>query len=153
LGRRIADAGWVLLNGGYGGTMEAAAKGARERGGHVIGVTVRTFRKDPNAYTSEAFLTADLWERIRTMLHRSDAFIALPGSTGTLAEVGMAWEFIYEEFMPPRPLIFLGEFWRPMYDTFVTSADPSASCGGLVRVEKTPAAAVAYLKAHWSAPG
>jgi hypothetical protein len=39
LGRGIAAAGWILCNGGYGGTMEAAAKGAVEAGGHTIGVT------------------------------------------------------------------------------------------------------------------
>ncbi len=39
-GRQIAGAGWVVLNGGYGGTMEAAARGARENGGHVIGVPI-----------------------------------------------------------------------------------------------------------------
>lgn len=149
LGRQIAEEGWTLLNGGYGGTMEAAAKGARERGGRVIGITVEIFKKGPNAYCSECQLTRDLWERIRVMLDRSDAFIALPGSTGTLAEVGMAWEFIYKGFMPPKPLILLGDFWQPLYGMFVRSGDGATACDGLIRIEQSAAAAAAFLRAHW----
>ena len=36
LGRAIAEAGWALCTGGYGGTMEASAKGAVEAGGHTV---------------------------------------------------------------------------------------------------------------------
>ena len=38
-GSRLAQAGFGVVTGGYGGTMEAASKGAAEAGGHVIGVT------------------------------------------------------------------------------------------------------------------
>ena len=36
--------------------------------------------------------------------------------------------------MPPKPLAFLGEFWRPLYDLMVTSRDCRATCGGLARI-------------------
>ena len=39
LGAALARAGYAVLNGGYGGTMEAAALGARDAGGWAIGVT------------------------------------------------------------------------------------------------------------------
>ncbi len=39
LGRLLAEAGFTLICGGYGGTMEAASRGARQAGGQVIGVT------------------------------------------------------------------------------------------------------------------
>ena len=37
LGKRLAEAGFTIANGGYGGTMLAAAKGADEVGGKSIG--------------------------------------------------------------------------------------------------------------------
>jgi uncharacterized protein (TIGR00725 family) len=56
LGYALAQAGYVLATGGYFGTMEAASRGAKEAGGHVIGVTTSIFdgvRLHPNAYLDE----------------------------------------------------------------------------------------------------
>src|SRR5512146_2733274 len=39
MGRLLAEAGFVVATGGYGGVMEGASRGACEAGGHVIGVT------------------------------------------------------------------------------------------------------------------
>ena len=39
LGKMLAQKGYILLNGGYIGTMEALSRGAVEAGGHVIGIT------------------------------------------------------------------------------------------------------------------
>jgi len=149
LGRQIASAGWTLLNGGYDGTMEGGARGARERGGRVIGVTVEVYSRHPNRFTTETILTRDLWERLRTMLERSNAFIALPGSTGTLAEVAMAWEFIEKKLMPPKPLILLGEFWAPFYRMFAPEAHGAPSRRNLVRVEPTVGEAIDFLQRYW----
>ena len=149
LGRRIASAGWGLLNGGYGGTMEASAQGAKEAGGHVIGVVMETFSREPNRFTDETCCTRDLWERLQVLLDRSDAYIALPGATGTLAEIATAWEFMCKKLMPPKPLLFLGDFWLPLYRMLVPSRTAKAACGGLVRWQKTPKEAVDFLKQFW----
>ncbi len=149
LGRRIAAAGWTLLNGGYGGTMEAGARGAREAGGHVIAVTLAAFTRGHNALSHETHCAADLWQRIQWMLDKSDAYIALPGNTGTLAEVAMTWESLFKELMPPRPLILLTDFWRPLYDMMVRPHAGQAACGGLARIEPDAACAVEFLRRHW----
>ena len=95
-------------------------------------------------------MTQDLWERIRLMLDRSDAFIALEGSTGTLAEIGMAWEFIAKKLIPPKPLIFIGDFWAPLYRTVLSAPNSSEPTrGGIVRIEPTPKAAIDFLRAYW----
>jgi uncharacterized protein (TIGR00730 family) len=153
-GREIAGAGWTLLNGGYGGTMEATARGARERGGRVLGVPVAIYSSQVNPFVSESVMTQDLWERIRLMLGRSDAFIALDGSTGTLAEIGMAWEFIAKKLLPPKPLIFIGDFWAPLYRTVLSAPNSSEPTrGGIVRIEPTPKAAIDFLRAYWKDRG
>ena len=43
LGYSLARAGYVIATGGYFGTMEATSQGAKEAGGHVIGVTTSIF--------------------------------------------------------------------------------------------------------------
>jgi uncharacterized protein (TIGR00730 family) len=149
-GRQIAGAGWTLINGGYGGTMEAAARGAREDGGHVIGVPVKIYSSQVSPFVSESVMTEDLWERIRLMLDRSDAFIALEGSTGTLAEIGMAWEFVAKKLLPPKPLIFIGDFWAPLYRTVLSAPNSSEPTrGGIVRMEPSPKAAIDFLRSFW----
>ena len=45
LGKMLAEAGFTVTNGGYGGTMLAAAKGAAEAGGRTIGVTCSAFKR------------------------------------------------------------------------------------------------------------
>lgn len=149
LGRRIAEAGWTLLNGGYSGTMEASARGARDRAAGVIGVPVEIFSSRVNPFVTETILTRDLWERIRVILDRSDAFLALPGATGTLAEIGMAWEFLAKKLMPPKPLLFIGDFWAPLFRILAPAPRSDATCGGLVRTVGTPKAAIDFLRAHW----
>jgi predicted Rossmann-fold nucleotide-binding protein len=39
LGKYLGDAGYIVLTGGYIGTMEAVSRGVVENGGHTIGVT------------------------------------------------------------------------------------------------------------------
>jgi len=55
-GRLLAQAGLTVANGGYGGTMLAAAKGASEAGGEVIGVTCTAFK---NSRPNKCFLITD----------------------------------------------------------------------------------------------
>ena len=43
IGFSLAKAGFVVANGGYGGSMLASAKGAKEAGGKTIGVTTDDF--------------------------------------------------------------------------------------------------------------
>ena len=48
VGRGIAESGCILVNGGMGGTMERAAKGAKSAGGTTIGILSTTDRSGAN---------------------------------------------------------------------------------------------------------
>src|SRR5512140_1152626 len=116
LGQKLAQAGHVVLTGGYIGTMEAASRGAAEAGGHVIGVTcveVETWRKvKPNAWVMEEWRFPSLHERLLALIDGCDAAIALPGGVGTLLEIAMLWNRMIVEAIPQRPLILVGDGWH-----------------------------------------
>lgn len=117
LGRELAARGLALCNGGYGGTMEAAAKGAREAGGHVTGVTLSSIpSRKANPFLDTVIPCPDLMARISTLLETGDGYAVLPGGPGTLAEIGMMLECINKKFIPARPFVFLGEFWDPLLE-------------------------------------
>lgn len=118
LGQAIARRGWTLCNGGYGGTMEAAAQGAVEAGGHTIGVTCRIFRRSgPNAFIRQEVPTFDLLTRLDTLIRLGRAYVVLPGGTGTLLELALVWELMNKSLLRrPTPVVLLGTHWAPVVD-------------------------------------
>jgi len=115
VGRTLGQLGYTVVNGGYGGTMEASARGAREAGGSTVGVTCRVWSSPPNEYIDEVIQTAGLTERIGTLIELGrSGYVVLPGATGTLAELAWVWELACKGLAPPRPIVCLGDFWRPL---------------------------------------
>lgn len=90
VGRRIAEAGAVVVCGGMGGVMEAASRGAREAGGDVIGIVPGEDRADANPYVTHAVATGIGNARNLAVVASGDAVIAIGGEWGTLAEIGFA---------------------------------------------------------------
>jgi len=124
LGRVLAQAGYRIANGGYGGTMTATAQAAREYGSTTIGVTCKAFgRSGPNHYIDREILTQNLPERLDTLIHLADACVVLPGSTGTLLELATCWELINKRFLKKMPIICLSDYWKPVIDTITRFAE------------------------------
>jgi len=142
VGRLIAERGKILLNGGYGGVMEASARAAKAAGGRTIGVTLALYRSRPNPWIDEEVPAETLCQRLEAMIARSGAFLVLPGGTGTLAEIGFIWEAIAKGLAPPRPFIFVGAFWRPL----VELVGPE-SARSLVRVARDAEEAMRLIEA------
>ena len=113
LGAELARSGAGVMTGGYGGVMEACSRGAREAGGHVVGVTVELFEKrgPVNRWVTEHVHTPDLFERLRVIVGRADGFIAAPGSIGTLTELFLTWTLLSVNGRPAAPLVLLGDHW------------------------------------------
>ena len=125
LGSLLARTGHTVLTGGYIGTMEAVSKGAKEAGGHVIGVTcvdIEAWRPvKPNAWVQEERRFATLQERLNELVLACDAAIALPGGPGTLTEIAITWNLMIVHSMPIKPLILTGAGWKSVMDSFYTS--------------------------------
>jgi len=144
LGREAALAGAAVMTGGYHGTMEACSRGAHEAGGHVVGVTVELFEKrgPVNAFVRERIHTPDLYERLRHLLDRADAFIVLPGSLGTLNELFLTWTLVSVNGIPRAPIVLLGEHWRDFMKALHHPDMVRAELFEYVQVTADPAEAV-----------
>lgn len=89
-GRRLAELGAVVVTGGRGGVMEAACRGAREAGGHTIGILPGFDRSDANPFV-EFSLPTGLGEMRNGLVARAaQAVVAVGGAWGTLAEIAFA---------------------------------------------------------------
>ncbi len=90
VGELIAEKGWILINGGLGGVMEASARGARKKGGVVVGVIPQSGKTFANPYCSVVIATNMGHARNVIIVHSSDAVIAVDGGYGTISEVAIA---------------------------------------------------------------
>ena len=145
VGRALAQAGFTIANGGYGGTMLAAAKGAAEAGGKVIGVTCRAFKRSvANEFVTREVVADSLQERLHNLIKAGRAYVVLPGGTGTLLELASVWELKNKGFLDDaKPIILMGESWRPLVD-LVAADDPR--CARQVVFAEEPGRAVDLIK-------
>ena len=104
VGRELAQRGHTLICGGRGGVMEAACRGAREAGGHTIGVLPGPDRRDANSYVEFPIVTNLGAARNAVVVLSADAVIAVDGSYGTLSEIALA-------LVHGKPVVGLGT-WR-----------------------------------------
>jgi uncharacterized protein (TIGR00725 family) len=103
VGRLLARAGAVVVNGGYSGVMEAASRGASEAGGTVIGILQGTDRREGNPHLTHAIATGMGKGRNTIIAMTCDAMIAIDGGYGTLSEVAQALNH-------GRPVVVLGSW-------------------------------------------
>jgi uncharacterized protein (TIGR00730 family) len=93
LGGHLAQAGMrIVYGGGSTGLMGALADGALESGGNVVGVLPHFMEQVEWGHdgVSEMRLVDDMHDRVKTMKELSDAFVALPGGSGTFDELFQA---------------------------------------------------------------
>ena len=115
LGALLAQAGFAVVTGGYDGVMEAASKGARAAGGAAIGVTAEVYfakGREANEYLTREIRVKSATDRLMELLDLPDAWYAIGNSTGTLAEVAMAWDYMTKGFIEKKPLLLIGNTWE-----------------------------------------
>lgn len=86
VGGLIAEAGAVLVCGGLGGVMEAAATGARDAGGITVGILPGDDPKEANPGIVIAVPTGMGDARNAILVRACDAVIGIAGGWGTLSE-------------------------------------------------------------------
>ena len=107
VGRLIAQHDAVVVCGGLGGVMAAAARGAAQKNGLSVGI-LPTYESTTAAPGISIVIPSGLGHARNMLVAASgDAVIALPGATGTLSEIALAltlgksviairaWSYIY----------------------------------------------------------
>lgn len=88
-GAEIARAGAVLVCGGLGGVMQAAARGAKEAGGLTVGVLPGYEPESANLFIDIPIITGMGHARNVVIAATAHALIAMSGSYGTLSEIAI----------------------------------------------------------------
>jgi len=124
VGRLLAERGCIVVCGGLGEVMAAAARGAKAAGGTTIGILPGTNRTDANEWIDHVIATGLGHARNAVVAATGDAVIAVGGAYGTLTEIGFARVL-------GRPVVIL---------------EPGLDVEGLPRAA-TPADAIDYVLA------
>ncbi len=90
VGRRIAEAGAVLVCGGLGGVMDAAARGCTAAGGTSVGILPGAGRDGASSHLTVAIPTGIGEARNALVVRAADVVIAIAGEFGTLSEIALA---------------------------------------------------------------
>ncbi len=90
VGRLIARQGGILVCGGGGGVMRAAAMGAKEAGGVTVGILPGSRASDANEFIDIPIVTGLGEARNAVNVLTSEAIIAVCGAYGTLSEIALA---------------------------------------------------------------
>ncbi len=111
IGKLLAEAGFIVCNGGYAGVMEASAKGAKHANGRTIGITTNAFKElSVNEWIDQEIKAGSYIERLQKMVETADAFVVLKGGVGTLSEFAIVWCLnVIEDIR--KPIILVGDFW------------------------------------------
>jgi len=151
VGQLLAEAGFTICTGGYLGVMEAASRGAREAGGRVLGIVMNQFKHEPNRFLTDKVATPHFYERLQHLITRSVGFVAIRGGMGTVTELSLVWNKIQTKVIEPRPLVLLGDCWRPVVQQWQKCLAVSDADVSVLDFADTPEQAVEIIK--WKSQG
>jgi uncharacterized protein (TIGR00730 family) len=118
VGRRFAEAGFVVVTGGGPGVMEAANRGAKEGGGLSVGFNiVLPHEQESNAYLDVDVTFRHFYVRKTMFVKAAEGFVIFPGGFGTLDELFEALTLIQTGKIHDFPVVlFHSDYWRGLLD-------------------------------------
>ena len=158
MGALIAKSGRALVfGGGDTGIMGAAARGAHDAGGRVIGVIPEALNLPKIAYEEcdELIVTRDLRDRMEKMVALSDGFCVLPGGFGTMYELFEVLTLNQLRYML-KPVILLNtrgyyDALMQMFEVMYQERCARKMCRRLYALAEAPAQAMDMIAA-WERP-
>jgi len=149
LGKLLAKRGWTLCNGGHDGTMEAAARGAKELSGKTIGVTFNLYRPaNRNVWLDQEIVTGSLFTRLEKLVTLGDAYVVLRGGIGTLLEFVLVWNLVQAPEFAQKPVVVVGEDWGSVFESMRDHLPMHEYERESIRLVPTVEEAVAELDVH-----
>jgi uncharacterized protein (TIGR00730 family) len=124
-GQRIAELGFTTMTGGGPGVMEAANRGAYEKGGKSVGCNILLpFEQQPNPYMHRHITFEHFFVRKVLLIKYSYAFIILPGGFGTMDELFETLTLVQTRSISVFPIVLFGkEFYSELWDMFEHMAE------------------------------
>lgn len=122
--KKLAEAGYIVVDGGGPGVMRAATMGAKQGKGKVIGIVLEADEnmhyegRDPENKFDIAIKTKNYVERTLALMREGQVYVVFNGGTGTISEFGMAWGLAKLYFGHHKPLILYGKFWQNLIAAF-----------------------------------
>jgi len=109
----LAQNGFAVITGGGGGIMEAANKGAADKGGESVGLNIKLPREQvPNEFANVQVEFKYFFVRKVMFVKYASAYVIMPGGFGTLDELFEAVTLIQTDRIMPLPVILFGrEYW------------------------------------------
>jgi uncharacterized protein (TIGR00725 family) len=118
----LACEGYVIVDGGGPGVMEAATSGAQKSKGKTVSVTFDPINapgfegKYIKNVTDKEIVTTNYVERMFKLMENGDMFIVFKGGSGTISEFGTAWALAKLYYGNHKPFILYGDFWVEIID-------------------------------------
>jgi hypothetical protein len=118
----LAKNGYVVVDGGGPGVMEAATSGAEKANGETITVTFDPVNapgfegKYIGNVPDQEVVTTNYIERMFKLMEYGDTFIIFKGGSGTISEFGTAWVLAKLYYGHHKPFILYGDFWVEIID-------------------------------------
>lgn len=139
----LARRGYVIVDGGGPGVMEAATSGAVAGGGKTITITFDPVNapgfegKYIKNVGDEEIVTTNYIERMFKLMEYGDIFIIFKGGSGTLSEFGTAWVLAKIYFGHHKPFILFGEHWIPIIDAIKNNMNIDAKEMSVFEIVRT----------------
>ena len=116
VGRLLAEAGAVVINGGLGGVSASASEGASDAGGTVVGILPETDRRGANPHLTISLPTGMGQARNVIIVTAAESVIAIGEGWGTLSEIAVARRL-------GRPVVALDSWSVQGLESVATPAD------------------------------
>lgn len=152
--RYLAERGYVIVNGGGPGLMDAATKGAESGNGDTLTVTFdpqyapgyegRFVDNKPD----KEIKTTNYIERMFTLMKESDYFVIFNGGTGTLSEFATAWVLAKLYKGRHKGFTLYGNQWRPVVDSMVNYLLIQPGATDLFDIASSPAGVIQAIKRY-----
>lgn len=118
LAQLLASKGYVIVNGGGPGVMNAVTQGAESVGGKTLAITFYPQSapgfegRYPKNITDKEIKTGNYIERMFKLMEHGDLYVIFKGGTGTLSEFATAWCLASLYYGCHKPFILYGNFWK-----------------------------------------
>lgn len=148
----LVENGFNVISGGGPGIMEAANKGAAEKGGKSVGLHIQLPKEqEPNPYANVRLNYRYFFIRKVMFVKYAVAYVIMPGGFGTLDELFESLTLIQTERIRSFPVILMGgPYWKGLLDwfknTLVKEKCISPSDLDLITLMDKPEDVVSYIK-------